>query len=144
MLHCELPGLRKCAFCGLTNLQDDVELPCGHSDREAEISRLTARIAEMTWQPIDTAPRDGTVVDLWIDETRFADCYWGLPEHSCGEAEGYCDSEWHGMKDGWIDGTLNQPISELSFDQPSHWMPRPAAPVQARTTLEASERGGGE
>ena len=47
MQDCELPGLRKCTFCGRTNLQDNVELPCGHSDREAEIGRLTARIAEL-------------------------------------------------------------------------------------------------
>lgn len=36
------------------------------------------------WQPIETAPKDGHVVDLWVTtfcfgrerETRYADCYW--------------------------------------------------------------------
>lgn len=29
----------------------------------------------MNWQPIENAPKDGTVVDLW-DGSRFSDCHW--------------------------------------------------------------------
>lgn len=33
----------------------------------------------MTWQPIETAPRDGTVIDLWFAgqwNQRMTDAYW--------------------------------------------------------------------
>ena len=33
------------------------------------------------WQPIETAPRDGTLVDLWFAghgwDCRVSDCFWG-------------------------------------------------------------------
>ena len=35
------------------------------------------------WQPIESAPKDGTIVDLWCrrgdDEFRFVNCRWGQP-----------------------------------------------------------------
>ena len=33
------------------------------------------------WQPIDTAPKDGTKVDLWCDGERLTDCVWREPEY---------------------------------------------------------------
>ena len=85
----------------------------------------------MNWQPIETAPKDGTVVDLWIGGEfagRRADCAWGLPYHSCGEAGKYCDSGWHEIESGWYDTTFNLPMHE----QPTHWMPRPPAPDMSK------------
>lgn len=29
-----------------------------------------------TWQPIDTAPMDGTWIDLWDGQARLPDCWW--------------------------------------------------------------------
>jgi hypothetical protein len=84
------------------------------------------------WRPISTAPRDGTVVDLWIGEDygwRRTDCYWGVPEHSCGEAGVHCDSDWHGMADCWVDSTFNAPLAE---EEPTHWQPLPPPPEAAR------------
>lgn len=78
------------------------------------------------WQPIETAPKDGTVIDLWCDQRRITFCYWGLPSHSCGEAGRYCDSDWHDLEEGWVDG-MNEPFSEYR-GKPTHWMPLPAAP----------------
>lgn len=81
----------------------------------------------MNWQPIETAPRNGTYVDLWVSgefEGRRADCYWGVPTHSCGEHGNSCDSEWHFADNDWIDATFNAPLNEV----PTHWMPLPPAP----------------
>jgi hypothetical protein len=35
----------------------------------------------MEWQPIDQAPKDGTIVDLWARGKRFAHCFWS-PSHN--------------------------------------------------------------
>lgn len=80
------------------------------------------------WQNIKTAPKDGTLIDLWHKEFgRASDHYWGLPSHSCGEAGSYCDSDWHSLRAGWVDATFNEP-SWGSGDF-SHWMPLPKPPV---------------
>ena len=76
------------------------------------------------WQPIATAPMDGTLVDLWIDGGRWPSCRWGKPYHTCGEAGRYCDDDWHRAPDGWIDTTFNCAIDEA----PTHWMPLPESP----------------
>lgn len=55
------------------------------------------------WQPIETAPRDGTVIDLWhVGGMRITEQWWDV-EDAC----------WCGLGD------------DNDF---SHWMPLPAAP----------------
>lgn len=64
----------------------------------------------MSWQPIETAPRDGTVVDLWMTANnknsgyRVTDCWWST----------LCEC--------WI--SPGGDFSPLA----SHWMPLPAPP----------------
>lgn len=78
------------------------------------------------WSPIDEAPKDGTIVDLWHEEFgRQADMYWGKPQHCCGEYGKYCDSDWHSEPEGWVFSSLNQVIFEDGY---THWMPIPTAP----------------
>jgi len=89
-----------------------------------------ARNVEGVWQPIDTAPKDGTFIDLWIGgefPRREPDCYWGLPDHCCGEMGSLCDSDWHGLDKGWV-GSYNMPISDFDGG-PTHWMPLPPPPT---------------
>ena len=65
----------------------------------------------MEWQPIETAPKDGTLVLVWDEDTggAFAAQFlvevtgWGNP----GEW-----MDWHGMR----------------LLQPTHWMPLPDPP----------------
>lgn len=71
----------------------------------------------MDWQPIETAPKDGTVIDLWINGARWTDCWWQVGNRlhpldgwysdalDCGDADWFCDDQ-----------------------QPTHWMPLPAPP----------------
>lgn len=73
----------------------------------------------MTWQPIETAPKDGTNIDLWAkcwiagDDSfmwrRFADCYW-----TKGDSMTNHSSYWVRMDTGWY---------------PTHWMPIPDGPA---------------
>lgn len=86
---------------------------------------------QVGWQPIETAPKDGTVIDLWVGgDHRRTSCYWGRPHHCCGEMGSYCDSEWHDLVEGWV-GDLNEPLGV--FTAPTHWMPLPPSPAMSAT-----------
>lgn len=85
------------------------------------------------WQPIETAPKDGTVIDLWIGgefPRREAECYWGKPPHECGEMGRLCDSDWHDLENGWVPGHGLFEFS-LSDGEITHWMPLPEPPQAA-------------
>lgn len=57
------------------------------------------------WLSIETAPKDGTTVDLWTEYGRETDCRF----------DGGC---WVNQEDGVTYAT----------GEPSHWMPLPDAP----------------
>lgn len=74
----------------------------------------------MTWQTIDTAPKDGTQVLLY------------LPGRSPGHrvitgfyfrSERFLNGKSTHLEEGWSAGHLRPPKPE-----PSHWMPIPAEP----------------
>lgn len=73
------------------------------------VDQSAARIAELqsltAWRPIDTAPRDGTRVLLYVPDWHFASKY----------QEGF----WSGSYWESFDGTSCAP---------THWLPLPAAP----------------
>lgn len=60
----------------------------------------------MEWQPIESAPKDGTVVDLWVDGGREADCRWR-------------GGAWVTVEDGCVWSVASDP---------THWMPLPQPP----------------
>lgn len=69
----------------------------------------------MSWQPIASAPRDGSLIDLWVDGERLPDCFWFTPE--------------------WTVGQWQQKYAETSpgcsfavQGNPTHWMQRPEPP----------------
>jgi len=64
----------------------------------------------MGWQPIETAPKDGLEVDLYVAEAgRIPDCQWR-------------GAEWATRGDaGW------ERLPAEHF-RPTHWMPLPKAP----------------
>lgn len=103
------------------------------SESPAALLPSTQGIAsKQKWSPIESAPKDGTEIDLWVPNIhggrRWTDCFWGKPDHSCGEAGPYCDSDWHSEKPGWVDGVF----PEFVGDPPTHWMPIPEAPSVGR------------
>lgn len=74
----------------------------------------------MDWQPIETAPEDGTPVLAWnkeygARETKSVTYGPGSP----GFEKGYADRWW----------TWDEPRANWAFRwNPTHWMPLPAPP----------------
>jgi hypothetical protein len=117
--------------------------------------------AMVGWQDIATAPKDGTVIDLWmIDETgrewREANAYFlkdGIYEvyvwnPAGGFGEGGFERSGYGKRDGWQapghdydgqDGWCDQPEyfnphprqNKVVFTKPTHWRPQPSPPPSA-------------
>jgi hypothetical protein len=71
------------------------------------------------WRPIAEEAKNGSVFDVWMNDERLADVYWGKTEHSCGEDGQHCDSEWHREKPSWVYSALNQRLS----GNPTHFIP---------------------
>jgi hypothetical protein len=71
------------------------------------------------WQPIETAPRDGTKVDLWIRNVgwsgyRVTDCFWGCV------GSGAVLRPFTGQENGWY---YQVPGERIMIDKtPTHWM----------------------
>lgn len=79
----------------------------------AEIDRLRAQPQEVSvWRPIETAPKDGTLVDLLFrGNMRFTDCKWS--------------------GDAWWATEQYEPSVCVShgISQPLYWMPLPSSPM---------------
>lgn len=73
------------------------------------------------WQPIESAPKDGTRIDLWtkcwnvhtdaFDTMRCPNCYW-----TKGDSMTNRNAHWVNLESGW---------------RPTHWMPLPDPPIAA-------------
>lgn len=67
------------------------------------------------WKPIASAPRDGSLIDLWVDGERLPDCFWFTPEG--------LDPWWHQKY-----AETSQACSFAVQGEPTYWMPRPEPP----------------
>lgn len=116
-------GLRSTDLFGVRVVDLQRRFRLGYTPAKA----LHDALAPRRWQPIDSAPKDGTFIDVWSGGEfpgRWTDVFWGKPDHECGEMGEYCDSDWHGLEPGWVCSTFQDP---LHFD-PSHWMLPPSPP----------------
>ena len=94
--------------------------------RSALESRAPSAEAKDAWQPIGTAPHDGTAVLLAARG----------PDSGC--VVGWWDSEWG---DGWWmcdDGKCAVELP-LRGPEPTHWMPLPALPAIAQQGAAAAQ-----
>lgn len=72
-------------------------------------------MTENTWQPIDSAPKDGTAVLLWARDLRF-------PGNVAVAQYITDDIEWWHVTDGKFGPW------PLRGPSPTHWMPLPGPP----------------
>ena len=96
--------------------------------REAAAALEAAR--EDGWQPIETAPKDGTRVLLWIE--------WSdvpvVGEFSHGRWQ--ADTEHYSVSCGA--GCYGGSVSSDRYMKPTHWRPLPAPPAIVKDTGEQS------
>lgn len=82
----------------------------------------------MDWQDISTAPKDGTVIDVWLKGTlsdiKF---YCSTPPHKIRRGEyGGRSVAWH-----YLNGKFRPFLGGLTlttFIEPTHWQPLPSPP----------------
>jgi hypothetical protein len=105
-------------------------------DRVDAFKALAQRLrAEASgWQPIETAPKDGRLVDLWFlddgADGRSTDCY-------------FKDGHWHWEGQRIVHLPSGNPAT------PTHWMPIPKPPpswdaslFEKSSVIRAPQRGG--
>ena len=73
------------------------------------------------WQPIETAPRDGTIIDVWLGDADMRD------------VEFYCTHGTRRSPGWWFSNGKFRPLGGLEpamtvFVTPTHWMPLPNPP----------------
>lgn len=108
----------------LEKIRDYRVLTFVHDERQKIIDALRPYLVPQ-WQPIETAPRDGTVIDLFYPypRGRTINCYWD---------EGLRGWVWR--RPTWR-GSALLPESEWHFGaypglEPTHWMPLPKPPQE--------------
>lgn len=80
------------------------------------------------WRSIDSAPKDGTTIDVWRDEGHRDTVFWGYPHHECGEMGSLCDSDWHSIRaPGWVCNTFNEFLGR-AHNPFTHWKPVDGGP----------------
>ena len=71
------------------------------------------------WRVIETAPRDGTKIDVWADGRRIADASWGDYDDWVVTPSGRQGWRYH----------HDEHATYYSIDPPpTHWMPLPEPP----------------
>jgi hypothetical protein len=80
------------------------------------IMNALEKMLDRWWQPIESAPQDGSPVDLWVPSTtgghRRADCRWMMPQDGGFRRKGPQWCWYHDERAEWV---------ELG-EEPSHWM----------------------
>ena len=92
----------------------------------AALLRAERAAGQGEWQPIETAPKDGTIILISGPRasSKFVEAaYWGLAPRSFGGDKHF---PWTTLDE--TNGTNGR-----AEDSPTHWMPMPAPPAASHT-----------
>lgn len=67
------------------------------------------------WKPIETAPKNGNLIDVWVGGERVTDVHWRKSFYGQG---------WH-----CVDEDRSVRMVEHIHGTPTHWMPLPEPPI---------------
>lgn len=93
--------------------------------RDIDPAEVLAKVGRAGgWQPIETAPKDGTIVDVWLGDADESDRNF------------YCTGKTRRSPGWWWSKGKFRPLGGLEpampvFVEPTHWMPLPAPPQEA-------------
>jgi hypothetical protein len=76
--------------------------------------------SQQQWQPVETAPKDGTFIDLWF------------PNNGTTALSQRLTGTWR--HDAWF---MQSGGRSFRMDNPTHWMPLPAGPTDTSTLRTA-------
>jgi len=119
-LHeCENPvtasSLKTIAISKLKKERDEAEE--SNESLRNQNTALDEKLAELDWQPIETAPRDGTAILIYDGIDYYVSWY-------------AFDSVFETNK-SWIFGKATGPYNAYAeIDTPTHWMPLPEPPKE--------------
>lgn len=89
-------------------------------DALTAISPITTGVSE-AWQPIETAPKDGTKIDVWTrDGERWPEVWWSVKK-----------SDWM----HWWLGDFDSMGETRLGERLTHWRPLPEPPAMERARL---------
>jgi len=105
----------------------------------------TARKPLSGWQPIETAPRDGTKILLFTESQGVCEAYFSLGSRHVYHGDGYIEHEPHAW--ACCNDTFEIIVTEPSHeheergpDYPAtHWMPLPGPPEGCPMAEEAAQ-----
>lgn len=110
----------RCHQCGATGSPSD---PIREEDTIAAWNR---RAPVAGWQPIETAPKDGTHVLVAFDNPPYSE-HWTFQQRPPTVAHWFGPAPLPGLRaGGWY---LSVSHNDGGRIDPTHWMPLPAAPV---------------
>lgn len=96
------------------------------ADHDRVVQERDALARRVTWQPIETAPKDGSPMLLWDAEREIPIVGMWVSFAGTNSPESYepAYSGWDSMSGvpTWLDASPDA--------QPTHWMPLPAPPVR--------------
>lgn len=111
---------------GLGQPEYAYHIGCGGVLDKGDRKLIAPIIAALTpqWQPIESAPKDGSMFLCWVSAVRFGTRDDGsLAEEDCSEADfGY----WMTVRDGGVFHNVQGEIGDQSSI--THWQPLPAPP----------------
>ena len=106
---------------GMDHRERDPLVMAIHHALDEKSAAALPQAPDAKWQPIETAPKDGTKIDLWakawlpafdrFEFMRFADCWWWN-----GDSMSNSDAKWMELHRDW---------------HATHWMPLPSPPRAA-------------
>lgn len=105
----------------------------------ADLTMLAAApAAAPAWQPIETAPKDGSLFLCWVLAVRYGETDEGQQYQEDVSQADFC--HWQSHDDAPDGGWFEPCCGQIGDGQDvTHWMPLPAAPVlQAPATGDAS------
>lgn len=81
----------------------------------------------MTWKPISSAPRDGVLIDVWMDSPamdgwREVDVRWGRKRHSLSEKVGWISDCGYDRDEEFVEHWFGATAK--------YWMERPEPPKE--------------